>query len=710
MHGVYEPFRLQIDQSTRVATLTLADDERLSPQHLAPLAATMDQVLGQQGLRGIILCSEGSDFCGGTDIELFTRASDASALLERVLQWSEAVRRLETAGLPVVALLQGKVAGVGLELALAAHYRIALDQATLSLGLPDIRLGLLPCVGAAQRLSRSIGVEAALDLLLSGRFIGRKQACDTGLVDLSCSSMSEMRDAAREWIDAHPRARQRWDRGPYRFGDGAPPASAPLADVLLGAAAALYNKTAGALEAPKLLLSALQEGSRLAMDQALEVDARYFVKSACSAQAADLMRTLWHHKRAAARGVGLPSFSEGARVRKLAIVGAGMMGAELAAVAARAGCEVVLRDVAQAALDRARSRLERLGGHEVWDRVQLTLEPTDCAGADLLLEAVFEDLELKRRVLSETEPLLAEDAIWASNTSALPIGEIGRNAGRPSQLIGLHFFSPASRMELVEVVRSAATDPAVVGAALSFCRQLRKVPILVNDSYGFYTTRVFAAYVLEGISLLAEGTSPAEIEWEARAAGMIVGPLQVADEVSIELVQHIVEQRRAFGQRWEVPRAEVVLRQMIERGRCGRAAGAGFYSYENGRRSGLWSGLGALADDSPAGTRVAPVGVGQRLLLAQAVEAANAIDEGVVERERDADLGAVLGVGFAPSRGGPIAYLRRLGADSVRESLERLSVTESRFRPPALLELLQEKPPAPPGGAGKPAGGSDAQL
>jgi 3-hydroxyacyl-CoA dehydrogenase/enoyl-CoA hydratase/3-hydroxybutyryl-CoA epimerase len=505
---------------------------------------------------------------------------------------------------------------------------------------------------------------------------------------------------ARAFIAAHPKARQPWDAKPFRWPGGVRPDSPDARNLFAVAAGMLYHKTAGAYAAPEAILQVVQEGSLLSFDRALEVEARAFVQLAASAQAKDMIRTLWFHKRAADQHLGLPQV-EAHGFARVGVLGAGMMGAGLAFICAKAGLNVVLRDLSDEALGRARAhceaeakKLRHLGAEEraeLLRRIQTTTEAGPLRGVDLVIEAVFEQLELKHKVAAEVEPLLAPGAVYASNTSAIPITDLAQVSERPDAFIGLHFFSPVEKMPLLEIVRGAATSDHTVARCLAFARAIRKTPIVVNDGYGFYTTRVFSAYILEGAQLVAEGYHPDMVEWVAREQGMVVPPLQVFDEVSLELgVKAMTQAAHYLGSETDLAGKDLVFALATEHGRKGRAHGAGFYDYADGRRRGIWSGLASLVPHRhpvPADRQV----IGRRLMLAQVAEVARALDSGIIDRNRDADVGAVFGIGFAPNTGGPLAFMDRQGLPSlVAELREAEARWGKRFSPsPVLVRMAK---------------------
>ncbi|MCA9649984.1 MAG: enoyl-CoA hydratase/isomerase family protein [Myxococcales bacterium] len=689
---------LSFDPAAGIATITLrmaGRANKINDDFGLTLQQGLDWAEGQEGLRGLVLASGHKDFCVGADIDRLYRERDPASLMGRLRELSGLLRRLEKLPVPTVAALTGSALGGGYELAMACKRRIALEDPRVQLGLPEVSLGVIPGAGGTQRLPRLIGIQAALEHILQGKIVRAPQAKKVGLVDELRPDADAVMAAAREWIQANPKAIQPWDDKRFRF-PGPRPGGADARNIFMAAAAMLFKKTAGAFPAAEDALSAVQEGCALVFDRALEVEMRYFTKLATSDQAKDMIRTLWFHRTAAEKHEGLPRAEEHG-FTKVGILGAGMMGAGLAFICAKAGLQVVLKDVKPEALERGLAhvdaevaKLRHLGEDQrkaLRGRVSGTLSVGELQGCDLVIEAVFESLELKHMVTRETEPVLAEGGVWASNTSAIPIGDLAKASAHPDRFIGMHFFSPVEKMQLLEIITPKGTSEQTLARSLAFTRAIKKLPIVVGDGYGFYTTRVFSAYIVEGAQLVAEGHDPATIEWAARAAGMVVAPLQVFDEVTLTLAAKGFKQGREYGRTLDIPGVALV-EAMVERGRHGKAAGQGFYDYgKDGRR--LWSGLKELASGTPEQTGVELIG--RRLLGLQALEAARCVEDEVIERPRDAEVGAIFGVGFAPNTGGPLSYIDRIG---VREFVAEMDgfadAYGERYRPPKLLRSMVE--------------------
>ena len=463
----------------------------------------------------------------------------------------------------------------------------------------------------------------------------------------------------------------------------------------------LYKKTAGAYPAAEAALSVVQAGLRLTFDRAIEVEARAFARLATSDGAKDMIRTLFFHRQAAARGDGLPQVAEHG-FTQVAVLGAGMMGAGLAYVCAKAGLKVLLKDISNEALERGMAHIDaqiaRRDKHrseaaraELRGRITPTLKVEDLAGTDLVIEAVFESLELKHRVTKEVLPQLAEGAIFASNTSAIPITALAEAATHPDRFIGLHFFSPVEQMPLLEIIRGESTSDATLARCLAFSRAIGKLPVVVNDGYGFFTSNVFTSYILEGARMVAEGHDPAVVEWAGKSAGMAVPPLQVFDEVTLELGRKALVQAASFqGKTFTDDAGVSLVMSLVEGGRPGRAGGAGFYDYDaKGKRIGLWSGLRELGGATPSKTGVAVLS--RRLMLAQVAEVARLFDRGIVRTPADADVMAVFGLGFAPNTGGPVAWMNRQGLPELVAELDLLATQYGeRYAPSPWLRAKAE--------------------
>jgi 3-hydroxyacyl-CoA dehydrogenase/enoyl-CoA hydratase/3-hydroxybutyryl-CoA epimerase len=691
--------KLELD-GDGIATITLQMEGRANKIN-DDFGQTLQQAIAwakaQPGLTGIILASGHRDFCVGADIDRLYSERDSVDLRRRLAELNGLYRSLETAGVPVVAALIGSALGGGYELAMATHHRVALADPKIQLGLPEVSLGVIPGAGGTQRLPRMIGIQAALELIAQGKIVRGNKAVKAGLVDEVADDRDGVFAAARAWIKANPKAAQPWDHKSFRF-PGPRPGSDQARQIFMAACAMLYKKTAGAFPAAEAAVAAVAEGAPLQFDRALEVESRYFAQLATSDQAKDMLRTLWFHRTAVDKLQDQPKVEQHG-FSKVGILGAGMMGAGLAFVTAKAGMQVVLKDIAQPSLDKAMEHcraeaanlrhLPKASQDEIVARITTTLDVDALDGCDLVIEAVFENLELKHAVTKETEPKLAKTGVWASNTSAIPIADLAKVSRDASKFIGLHFFSPVEKMQLVEVITTEATDADTLGRSLAYCKAIGKLPVVVGDGYGFYTTRVFSAYILEGAQLVAEGHDPVLVEWAARKAGMVVPPLQVFDEVTLSLGVKGFKQGRAYGKNLDLPGVRLV-EALAEQGRVGKAAGQGFYEYgKDGRK--LWPGLAAMVGDATPDTTGVEL-LGRRLLAIQALEAARAIEAGVIKHFRDAEVAAIFGIGFAPNTGGPLAWMDRQGLPALVAELDGYAdAYGERYRPPQLLRDMATK-------------------
>ncbi|MGC6417375.1 MAG: 3-hydroxyacyl-CoA dehydrogenase NAD-binding domain-containing protein [Bradymonadia bacterium] len=698
-------FTVEFDASTGIATIWMkmaGRANKINPAFGDGFKPAFEEALAQPELKGIIVASRHRDFCVGADIDFVYQTRDAEALSEHLTQFHDNLRRIETCGKPVVAALTGSALGGGYELALACHHRIALNSPTVQVGLPEVNLGLIPGGGGTQRLPRVIGLQPALEVIAQGQILRAQKAKAKGLIDALAETPEALIAEATAWINANPRAQQPWDQSRFKFPGGVQPDSDMGRQLFAGGAAMLVKKTHGAFKAPEAAVQAVYEGSLLEFDTSLKVEARYFIGCVISDQSKDMIRTFWYHKNAVERQADLPK-TDDQNIGTVGILGAGMMGAGLAFVCARRGYKVILRDIDETSLERGLAhcrqqvdkRLKHLNADEkseVFNQIKGTLSVDDLSECDLVIEAVFENIELKHRVIKEVEAVLKTDAIFASNTSALPIGDLAVASSRPENFIGLHFFSPVEQMPLLEVIQAETTSTDTLARALAFGRQIKKTSIVVNDGYGFYTTRLFSAYVMEAAQLVAQGYPPILVERAASAAGMVVPPLKVFDEVSLSLAAHGFEMREQYdGKALDEPGVRLV-RKLVELGREGKSAGAGFYTYD-GRKRQLWPELASHCEQTPEETDPHELfeTCRERLMLSQVAEAVRCLDEGILRSTADGEVGAIFGVGFAPNTGGPFAWCDRRGASAVVDALEQLAKRfGDRYAPPAnLIEMAQ---------------------
>lgn len=664
--------------------------------------AAAARALQDAAVKGMLVTSAKPDFIAGGDLEWLQASDSAETLFARTCELHRALRALETGGKPVAIAMPGSALGGGLEIALAGHYRVAADNPKARFGLPEVTLGLLPGGGGTQRLSRLVGVQASLPLLLEGKRLKAADALAAGILHAVVPAGEEIA-AARAWLlDASRRtATQPWDAKGFRIPGGAL-THPSVQQVFMAANALARQKTYGNYPAVASILSCVYEGLLTDLDTGLKTEARYFVKAVLSPEAKAMIRTLFfgmnEANKLAARPAGVPT----QRYRKVGVLGAGMMGAGIAYVSAKAGLDVVLIDTGEEAAARGKDYSRKLVDKQV-QRGRLAREKADALlakivpttdfarldGAQLVIEAVFEDRAIKADVTRRSEAVLAPDALFASNTSTLPITGLAQASARRANFIGLHFFSPVDKMPLVEVIVGRDTSEATLARALDYVKTIGMTPIVVNDSRGFYTSRVFSTYVLEGLAMLAEGVAPALIENAGLLAGMPVGPLALTDEVSSELIHKITRQTRAdLGDAYVARPGEDVAARMVELGRLGRKAGLGYYDYPaSGGKKALWPGL---AQEFPLAAEQPDVAaLIERLVTVQAVETARCLEERVLTTARDADVGAILGWGFPAFRGGPASYIHGVGVDAFVATCDRLAARHgARFAAPALLREM----------------------
>ncbi len=655
--------------------------------------------LTEPAVKGLILTSAKADFCAGGDIDRMSRWTRPEEPFEASLAMKRVLRQLEQQGKPVVAAINGHALGGGLELALACHARFALAQPRLKLGQPEVKLGLLPGGGGTVRLPRLLGIQAALQICGEGADLSPQKALSLGLLTALAPDREALMEQARAWIAAHPQAAQPWDQPKFRFpgGDSRAPAVAQLWAIAPSIAA---QKSQGNYPAVQHIMSSIFEGGLLGFDAASVVESRYFAACVLSQVSRNMIATLWYGLNALKKGASRPTGLAPATVGRLGVLGAGMMGAGIAHAAAQAGIKVVLLDTTQEAAERGKAHAQGLLDRAVKKgrrtaaqrdeqlaRIQPGTDYALLAGCDLVIEAVFEDRALKAEVTRRAEAALGDGAVFASNTSTLPITGLAQASSRPQRFIGLHFFSPVDRMPLVEIIVGRQTDDATLARAFDFVLQIGKTPIVVNDSRGFYTSRVFATYVMEGLAMLAEGVHPRSIEAAGLQAGMPMPPLALQDEVSLSLALHVADQTKtdlaAEGRPYTEHPGMAVVRRLCALGRLGKKVGQGFYDWAEGDKA-LWPGLAELypvAAQQPAQQELM-----DRLMFAQANEAARCFEEGVLRTVDDANIGSIFGWGFAPFHGGALQFIDAMGAQAfVARARELAARHGARFEPAAVL-------------------------
>ncbi|WP_046489340.1 3-hydroxyacyl-CoA dehydrogenase NAD-binding domain-containing protein [Pseudomonas veronii] len=668
------------------------------------MAATVARLQAEKdGIAGVVITSAKKTFFAGGDLNELIKVDKAQAkeFSDSVRVLKAQLRSLETLGKPVVAAINGAALGGGWEICLACHYRVALDDQSLQLGLPEVTLGLLPGGGGVVRMVRLLGLEKALPYLLEGKKIRPRQALQAGLIDALAADRDELLAKARAWILAHPDAAQPWDNKAYQI-PGGTPSSPKVAQMLAIAPSILRSKTNGCLPAPEKILCAAVEGAQVDFDTAHLIETRYFTELVTGQVAKNMIGTFWFQLNDINAGRSRPEGFAPYLTRKVGVLGAGMMGAGIAYVSACAGVEVVLKDINLAAAEKGKAYSATLLDKKV-SRGQLTAEqreatlarihPTqsdaDLAGCDLIIEAVFEDRELKAKVSAAAQNVVGPDAVIASNTSTLPISGLATAVPDQAKFIGLHFFSPVDKMPLVEIIKGTQTSDETLARGFDFVLQIKKTPIVVNDSRGFFTSRVFGTFTNEGIAMLGEGVAAPMIETEARKAGMPVGPLAVSDEVSLSLMSHIRQQTakdlQAEGKAAPThPATQVIDLLVNEYQRMGKAAGGGFYEYPAGGQKYLWPELKSRFERPDQ--RISAQDVRDRLLFIQAIETVRCVEEGVLMSTADANVGSIFGIGFAAWSGGALQFINQYGLnDFIARARYLAEQYGERFSPPALL-------------------------
>ncbi|WAF87838.1 3-hydroxyacyl-CoA dehydrogenase NAD-binding domain-containing protein [Metapseudomonas otitidis] len=668
------------------------------------MGATVDRLEAEKdSIAGVIVTSAKKTFFAGGDLNELIKVTqaDANGFYQMILKIKGQLRRLESLGKPVVAAINGAALGGGWEICLACHHRIALDESHVQLGLPEVTLGLLPGGGGVVRMVRLLGIEKALPYLAEGKKVRPDQALKAGLIHDIAKDRDELLAKARAFIAANPTAVQPWDVKGYKIPGGTPSTPA-VAQMLAIAPSVLRDKTKGCFPAPEKIMCAAVEGAQVDFDTAQLIEARYFTELTTGQVAKNMIGTFWFQLNEINAGSSRPKGTARHETKKVGVLGAGMMGAGIAYVSAAAGIEVVLKDVSIEAAEKGKAYSAGLldkkvaRGHmsaEKRDaflaRIKPTVDDADFDGCDLIIEAVFENRELKGKVTAAAEAAARPDAVIASNTSTLPITGLATAVAKPEKFIGLHFFSPVDKMPLVEIIRGEKTSDETLARGFDYVLQIKKTPIVVNDSRGFFTSRVFGTFTNEGIAMLGEGVSAAMIENETRKAGMPVGPLAISDEVSMSLMTHIRNQTaadlKAEGKAMPQHPAFAVIDLMVnEFKRPGKAAGGGFYEYPAGGKKHLWPELKARFEK--ADRQIPQEDVRDRILFIQAIETVRCVEEGVLLSTADANIGSIFGIGFAAWTGGALQFINQYGLDDFVARARYLAEQYGeRFEPPALL-------------------------
>lgn len=641
-------------------------------------------------LKGIVLASAKSSFFAGADLKSVMRLTpqDAPQVYAEIQRMKKQMRTLETLGLPVVSCINGTALGGGWEVALIGHHRIAVDDAKIQLGLPEVTLGLIPGASGITKMVRLLGLMAAQPFIMEGKLFNPQKAQELGLVHALVSDQAALLPAALAWIAAHPASHQPWDEKGYKI-PGGTPSNPKIAAALAVAPAMLRKTTRGRYPAPEAALAAMVEGAIVDFDTALRIESRHLATLMTSPVAHNMINTFFFDLNAIKSGQSRPKAAERFKPAKVGVLGAGMMGAGIAWAQASRGISTVLRDVSEEKAEAGKSYSAKLAAQRVEKgrmkaeaaqallaRITPTANAADLQGCDLIIEAVFENRELKARVTQEAEPQLAASGFFASNTSTLPISGLAQASRAPEKFIGIHFFSPVDKMQLVEIIRGKQTNDDTVARAFDYVQALGKTPIVVNDSRGFYTSRTFGTYVMEGATMLAEGIPAAVIENAAMQAGMPVGPLAVLDETALSLSVHVMDQTRADfaaeGKPYHATPGELLVQRMVkELKRPGRAGGGGFYDYPQGGKKHLWSELRGLFEQP--GTPWDVREIQDRILYRQAVETARCLAEGVLTSVHDANIGSIFGIGFPAWTGGAMQFIYGTGIEAFLQRADELA-------------------------------------
>lgn len=665
--------------------------------------------LSQDDYRGVIIRSAKSTFFAGGDLAMLSKINDSNAeqLFAMTQSIKASMRYLETQGKPVVACIAGAALGGGWEIALSCHYRVAVDDPKIKLGLPEVTLGLLPGAGGISRLVRMLGLQAAMPLLAEGRLLTPAKAKELILVHKLVKSEDQLISAATELIQANATIKQPWDEKGFRIPNGTV-SNPKVAQMISIAPAMMRQKSKGVYPAPESILAVMTEGSQVDFDTACRIETRYFVELARGQVSKNMINTLWFELNEIKGLAGRPKEIARQKINKVGILGAGMMGAGIAYACASRGIQTVLKDLdidaAEKGKDYSRRLLEkRVEKNQISeqkaDSILSLIQPAeqiqDLTDCDLVIEAVFENRELKASITQDAESVLSQNAVFASNTSTLPITGLAEASKRPNQFIGLHFFSPVDKMPLVEIICGQATDDETLARCYDFVLQIGKTPIVVNDSRGFFTSRVFSTFVKEGIAMLSEGIAPASIENAAFLAGFPVGPLAVSDEVTLSLMAKIkkqtLEDLSEQGQNYQSHPADIVIDRMLEMERAGKSTGGGFYDYPKNEKKHFWPGLEKyFSQPNNNNTREAQkqplTDLKERLLFIMALESVRCIEENVLTTTRDANVGSIMGIGYPAWTGGVLQYINQTGLKAFVDKANSLvAVYGERFTPPALL-------------------------
>ncbi|HEV2509201.1 3-hydroxyacyl-CoA dehydrogenase NAD-binding domain-containing protein [Bosea sp. (in: a-proteobacteria)] len=712
-------FRFETD-ADGIATLTWDMPERsmnvITPQVMEELNQVVDKVASDETIKGCVIVSGKDSFSGGADLTMLQGLRDLYVKLakeqgeqiamQRFFDESRKLsllyRKLETCGKPFAAAIHGVCLGGAFELALSCQLRVVSDDASTRVGLPEIKVGLFPGAGGTQRVSRLMQTGDALQMMFKGDQIKALPARNMGLVHAALPR-DQIVAAAKEWLKANPQAKQPWEDPKFKLPSNK--VHSPAGMQIWPPASAIYRReTNDNYPAARAILSAVYEGLQLPMDLALKVESRYFAKILRTKEAASMIRSLFVSMQELNKGARRPADVPASKLKKVGVVGAGFMGAGIAYVTANAGIEVVLidRDVEAAEKGKAYShklvtdqitkgRAKTADRDALLGRIKASADYADLKGCDLIVEAVFEDPKVKAEVIAKVEAVVGPKTIFGSNTSTLPITGLAEHSERPKNFIGIHFFSPVEKMLLVEIIMAKKTGKKALAMALDFVRAIKKTPIVVNDVRGFYANRCVGNYIREGHLMLMEGVPPAMIEAAGKQAGMPVGPLSLNDEVAVDLAYKVLKATKAqLGEGAVDPAQEKLLNEMVEKhGRLGRKNRKGFYDYPEAGPKRLWPGLAELTKNKLEPELIDMEELKHRLLVTQALEAAKTYEEGVVTDPREADVGSIIGFGFAPYSGGTLSYIDNMGTAAFVKLCESLAKKHGeRFKPNRLLKRM----------------------
>lgn len=694
--------------SDNIVTVTMdmtGNVNSMNDEFNVAIEETVRRLEAEESLCAVIITSAKKTFFAGGDLKNLLTAEPGTegGWFKQIEAMKDCFRRLEKLPVPVVAAINGAALGGGFEICLSCNYRIAWDDNSVRVGLPEVSLGLLPGAGGVVRMTQLLGLETALPFLLEGKKLSVGNALKAGLIDARVDSLDELIPAAKSWIKSQQgiktAAVQPWDRKGYKVPGGSSndPAMLPL---LVMAPAMLRKKTRGLLPAPEAILDVAVEAARLDIDTALRIETRQFVRLLTSPIAKNMITTFFFNMNLVNSGGSRPESVEQTKVKKVGILGAGMMGQGIAYVSAMAGIEVVLKDISLDAAEKGKAysamlldkrikqgRLTEEQKNTILELIKTTESVEQLADCDLVIEAVFENVELKNQLIKDTEKQLTPDTVWGTNTSTLPINMLSEASSRAENFIGIHFFSPVDKMPLVELICADKTSDKTLARAFDFCQQIKKVPIVVNDALGFYTSRTFATYLDEGVQLLSEGVHPVHIDAMGKAIGMPMGPLAVHDETSQQLTQKVSQTHAEMGLAEQgvdkMPMNQAIQFLVEENQRGGRHHGGGFYDYD-GKNKTVWPPL--LAKYYKEGYCIPDEDIKDRLLYRSIIETLKCLQEGVLRSVADANVGSILGIGAPVWTGGYLQYLNTYGlANFIKRCDELSELYGERFKAPAIV-------------------------